>query len=131
MSSDPRRNSARCGSRGFTLLEVLVALTVASIALVAAMRASSALSVSTAELRMRAHAQWSAENRLSLIRLTGEFPPLGRRSFECPSGAVALRCQEDVFATPNAAFRRVELSVENPADGHRLAKLTGFAVNQQ
>ncbi len=116
---------------GFTLLEVLVALTVASVALVAAMRAGGSLAQSTTELRLRTYAQWSAENRLSLIRLSSEFPPLGKRSFECPVGSVALRCSEDVFATPNASFRRIELTVESPADGHRLARLTGFAVNQR
>ncbi len=116
---------------GFTLLEVLVALTVASIALVAAMRAGSSLAVASAELRLRTYAQWSAENRLSLIRLSGEFPATGRRAYDCPMGTVPLRCVEDVFATPNAAFRRIELAVENPADGHRLARLTGFAVSQQ
>lgn len=108
-----------------------MALTVASIALIAAMRAGSSLAQATSELRLRTHAQWSAENRLSLIRLTGEFPALGRRGYECPMGSVPLRCVEEVFATPNAAFRRVELAVENPADGHRLVRLTGFAVNQQ
>lgn len=109
---------------------MLIALTVASIALVAAMRAGSSLAQASVEMRLRTHAQWSAENRLSLIRVTGEFPPLGRRLYECPLGAVALRCVEEVFATPNPSFRRIELRVENPADGHRLAGLTGFAVNQ-
>lgn len=117
-------------STGFTLLEVLIALTVASIALMAAMRAGGSLAQASAEMRLRTHAQWSAENRLSAIRLTGEFPPLGRRSFECAIGSVALRCVEEVFATPNPSFRRIELGVENPADRHRLARLTGFAVNQ-
>lgn len=129
----------RCGAHrlrrglrveGFTLLEVLIALAVASIALVAAMRAGGSLAQASSEMRLRTHAQWSAENRLSFIRVTGEFPGPGRRSYECPMGAIALRCVEEVFATPNPSFRRVELSVENPVDGHRLARLTGFAVNQ-
>ncbi len=121
---------SRSGVRGFTLLEVLIALAVASIALVAAMRAGASLAQASNEMRLRTHAQWSAENRLSGIRLTSEFPSLGRRTYECPMGAVALRCVEEVFGTPNPSFRRIELSVENPADGHRLARLTGFAVNQ-
>ena len=124
------RGGRRHRAVGFTLLEVLVAMTIAAIALVAAMRASASLAAGATELRARSYAQWSAENRLSQIRVTGEFPPLGRKSFECPQGAVPLRCHEDVFATPNASFRRVEMSVENPSDGHRLARLIGFAVNQ-
>jgi len=130
VSSGASRLLPAAGSRGFTLLEVLIALTVASIALVAAMRAGGSLAQASNEMRLRTHAQWSAENRLSVIRVTGEFPPPGRRNYECPMGAVALRCIEEVFGTPNPSFRRVEVSVENPADGHRLARLTGFAVNQ-
>jgi len=116
---------------GFTLVEVLVALTIAAIALVAAMRAGASLAVGAEQAKLRTYAQWSAENRLALIRITGEFPPPGLRRFECPQGAIALRCVENVFNTPNANFRRVELAVEDPDDGHRLARLTGFAVRQR
>lgn len=128
--AERRQRGSRTGAAGFTLLEVLIALTVASIALVAAMRAGGSLAQASADVRLRTHAQWSAENRLATIRVMAEFPPPGRRAFECPLGAIALRCIEEVFVTPNPSFRRIELSVENPADGHRLARLTGFAVNQ-
>ena len=42
-----------------------------------------------------------------------------------------LVCEEEVFNTPNAQFRRVEVSVY-PAQGERirLSKLVGFATNQ-
>jgi general secretion pathway protein I len=69
-------------------------------------------------------ATWSAENRLAQIRLAREFPPFGKRSFDCPQGELRLVCEEDVHATPNPFFRRVEVSVfdaENP--GRRIIKL--------
>jgi general secretion pathway protein I len=116
---------------GFTLLEVLVALAIAAITLMAAMRAGASLANSSAELRARTYAQWSAENRLAQIRISGEFPPLGIRSWDCSQGPVPLRCREEVLTTPNDAFRRVELQVEQLPDGHRLAKLTGFATSPQ
>ena len=115
---------------GFTLVEVLVALTIAAIALTAASRAGASLALSAEQARLRSYAQWSAENRLSLIRITGEFPAAGLRRFDCPQAGAALRCVENVVNTPNANFRRVELSVENPLDGHRLVRLTGFAVRK-
>lgn len=114
---------------GFTLVEVLVALTIVAVALMAAVRAAGTLTVSSAELRARTMAQWSAENRLAQMRVQREYPSLGRNSYDCAQGGVQLECVEEVFATPNASFRRVELSVRDPADGHRLARLVGFATN--
>ena len=123
---------SRCGRprpRGFTLVEVLVALTIVSVALMAALRAVGSLAQGSVELRARTLAQWSAENRLAQMRVQAEYPNLGSNRYDCSQGAVTLVCQEDVYATPNASFRRVELSVFDPADGHRLARLVGFATN--
>lgn len=117
--------------RGFTLVEVLVALTLVAIALMASLRATAALSTNGHELRQRALAQWSAENRLARMRIEREWPALGLRQGACPQAEVQLLCEEEIFATPNAQFRRVEIRVY-PAQGDRirLARLTGFATNQ-
>lgn len=132
------RSLARTG-RGFTLVEILVALTIVAIALMASIRAVGSLTTSASDLRGRTLAQWSAENRLSQIRIQREYPAVGRRNFDCSQGNLPLRCQEDVFGTPNPSFRRVEIQVYDanaaPAGiggtstGGRLARLIGFATN--
>lgn len=114
---------------GFTLVEVLVALTIVSVALMASIRAVGSLAEGAADLRTRTLAQWSAENRLSQMRVQAEWPPVGSNRYDCSQAGVALECREDVFATPNASFRRVELSVFEPGRGHRVARLVGFATN--
>ncbi len=120
----------RPGAPGFTLVEVLVALTIVAVALMASLRAVGAMSNSAFELRQRTLAQWSAENRLAQIRVQAEWPALGKRSYDCSQAEVAMTCVEDVFATPNAAFRRVEVSVF-PIGGAqvRLSRLVGFATD--
>jgi general secretion pathway protein I len=116
--------------RGFTLVEVLVALTIVAIALMASLRATGSLSTSAYELRQRTLAQWSAENRLAQIRVQNEWPTVGQRSYDCSQAEVRMVCDEQVFATPNPQFRRVEVSVFT-AEGERLrlSRLVGFATN--
>ena len=115
---------------GFTLLEVLVALAIVGTALGASLRAVGSLTQNSTDLRASLMATWSAENRLSQIRIAGEWPQLGNRNFDCPQGELALVCQESVFATPNPAFRRVEVSVADASNPERrIIKLTQVVPN--
>ena len=115
---------------GFTLLEVLVALAIVGTALGASLRAVGSLTQNSTDLRASLMAAWSAENRLSQIRVAGEWPQLGNRNFDCPQGDLALVCQESVFATPNPAFRRVEVGVVEASNPERrIIKLTQVVPN--
>lgn len=104
---------------GFTLLEVLVALVIVGTALGASLRAVGSLTQNSSGLRVAMMASWSAENRLTQIRLGHEWPAIGNRSFGCAQGEVQLLCEEHVSATPNPDFRRVEVAVFDAADQHR------------
>lgn len=106
-----RQSTGKRWQAGFTLLEVLVALVIVGTALAASLRAIGSLTQNSSDLRAAMMATWSAENRLTQIRLAHEWPPLGRREFPCSQGELQLRCDEQIIATPNPAFRRVEVSV--------------------
>lgn len=124
------RRSQRNG--GFTLLEVLVALVIVGTALGASLRAVGSLTRNSSDLRASMMATWSAENRLSQIRLAREWPAIGERTFECPQGELRLLCAEAVFSTPNPAFRRVEVSVFDSANpDRRIIKLAQVVPNGQ
>jgi general secretion pathway protein I len=117
--------------RGFTLLEVLVALVIVGTALGAGLRAVGSLSSNGASLRTAMMATWSAENRLVQIRLGNEFPAIGKRGFDCPQGDLNLVCQEEVIVSPNPRLRRVEVSVfdiENP--NRRIVKLVQLVLRR-
>jgi general secretion pathway protein I len=116
-------------TEGFTLVEVLVALAIVSIALLAAMRAAGQATNAVGELRMRLFAGWVAENRLAEHRARGDWLPLGIRRGTQSQGNLQFAWREEVIATPNPAFRRVDVFVSAPADESRaLARLTGFVV---
>ena len=117
-------------SSGFTLLEVLVALVIVGTALGASLRAVGSLTQNSNGLRASMMATWSAENRLSQIRLVHEFPAIGKRSFDCSQDELPLTCEEEILATPNPFFRRVEVSVfdtRNPQ--RRIIKLAQVVPN--
>jgi general secretion pathway protein I len=115
---------------GFTLLEVLVALVIVGTALGASLRAVGGLTQNSSGLRLSMMATWSAENRLTHVRLAGEWPPLGKRAFDCPQADLALVCEEDVTVTLNPYFRKVEVSVfEANTPERRIIKLTQVVPN--
>ncbi|MBI5430104.1 MAG: type II secretion system minor pseudopilin GspI [Nitrosomonadales bacterium] len=121
---------------GFTLLEVLVALVIVGTALGASLRAVGSLTQNSSDLRASMMATWSAENRLAQIRLAREWPPLGQRRFDCPQDGLKLVCEENVYATPNPYFRRVEVGVFISPDtgdtqdaGRRILKLAQVVPN--
>ena len=107
-------------ARGFTLLEVLVALVIVGTALGASLRAVGSLTQNSDGLRAAMMATWSAENRLVHLSLSKQFPSVGKTSFECPQGDLKLVCQEEVIASPNPRLRRVEVSVFDEKQPERL-----------
>jgi general secretion pathway protein I len=115
---------------GFTLVEVLIALAIVSIALLAALRAAGQGTANVGELRARLLAGWVAENRLAAHRALADWPDTGIHRGNERQGGTEFAWREDVVATPNTAFRRVEVFVYAPPGETRvLAHLTGFVVH--
>jgi general secretion pathway protein I len=121
----------RSGKRaGFTLIEVLVALAIVSIALMSALRAAGQGTNTVGELRSRLLAGWVAENMLAEHRARRDWLPLGIQRGTGSEGGIDFTWREEVIATPNPAFRRVDIRVFASAEeSHSLAHLAGFVVN--
>lgn len=112
------------------MLEVLVALMIVATALIASLRAVGSLTANSDGLRANMMATWSAENRLVQLRLSRVFPPIGKTTYDCPQGEMPLMCEEEVIASPNPRFRRVEVSVfdaRNPE--RRIVKLVQLVLS--
>ncbi len=101
--------------RGFTLLEVLVALVIIGVALAAAMRGAMTLTSSAEYTREKMLAVMTAENRLLELRLARERLEAGENSQPSgEQGGIAFQCVQAVKPTPNPFFRRVEVRVLGP-----------------
>ncbi|MBB5203279.1 general secretion pathway protein I [Inhella inkyongensis] len=98
-------------ARGFTLIEVLVALAVVALALGAGMKAAGALTMNADRLQRMTAAQWCAENQLVELRLTKQFPGVGESSFSCEQLGLQFRGLMRVQPTPNPNFRRIDTVV--------------------
>jgi general secretion pathway protein I len=113
-------------------LELMIALAILAIALTAVMRAVGAATTNVDELRERSLAGWIADNRLAEHRALGRWLPVGQTEGLVEQGGSSFRWTEEVEATPNASFRRVEVKVWSVSDdgsagtGRVLAVLNGF-----
>ncbi|CAB3712292.1 type II secretion system minor pseudopilin GspI [Paraburkholderia rhynchosiae] len=129
-SSTVVRETASRGERGFTMIEVLVALAIIAVALAASLRAVGSLASGEADLHRRLLAGWSADNTLAQLRLTHAWPNVGSTSFDCSQGNLQLICTEHVTATPNPVFRRVEVMVTMPGRSGNLAQMVTVVANE-
>jgi general secretion pathway protein I len=107
----PCADPGRATSRGFTLLEVLVALVIIGVALAAAMRGALTLTSNAEDTRYKMLATLLAENRLLELRLARQRLEVGQSADECEEGGVKFACEQIIRSTPNPFFRRVELRV--------------------
>ena len=101
----------RSGARGFTLLEVLIALVIIGVALAAAMRGAMSLTSTAEYTREKMLAVMTAENRLLELRLARERLEQGESTLPCEQGGITFQCVQAVKPTPNPFFRRVEVRV--------------------
>ncbi len=109
--------------RGFTLLEVLVALAVVAIALGAGLRAAGVLTDNAARLADVVAAQWCADNQLTNLRLSRSFPGVGEADFSCEQLGRSYPGKLITRTTPNPSFRRVDAQLSD-AEGHPLLTLS-------
>jgi general secretion pathway protein I len=116
-------------TRGFTLVEVLVALVVVALGLTALMVAVNGTARTSGFLRDKSLAQWIALNRLSEVRLNvtkfGQNTDTGELDF----GSRKWHYDTRYFDTSIASMKRVVVRVylgEAKTKGNPLAQAVGF-----
>jgi general secretion pathway protein I len=100
------------GQSGFTLIEVLVALGIVAIALMAGLKATGSLSRNAERQTISMLGQICGENELIRLRLLRQLPDTGNSQIECLQAGHTFQVNLTVRATPNPSFRNVDARVQ-------------------
>lgn len=114
--------------RGFTLIEVLVALVILAVTIATMLRSAAIATDNTLALRERTLARWIAANQLARMQLQPSLPAQGETSGKSSQANLEFAWVAVVENTPNPDFRRVKVSVRAAGSPNNVAEVQGFAV---
>ena len=117
---------------GFTLIEILVAMTIIAIG-VSALVASAAASTSRADyLREREFGRWAASNELAELQSVPAWPDVGTTNKEVEMGQFIWYVRTITQPVADEDLRRVDVQVrlDEDADNY-IYTVAGFVLNPE
>jgi len=119
-------------ARGFTLLEVLIALAILALSAAAVLRQAHLDVKQQQTLELKSSSLWIADDALTVLLSQAQWPPLGRLENEQTLAGQSWRVITEVQATPDPLMRKIEVSVAPAtAGGDAVALITLTAYRGQ
>ena len=113
-------------SRGFTLIEVMVALTIVALSLTAVAASMNQMIDAANAMRERTYASWIAQNKIAEMRLANTVPEVSTTSGEVEYANSTWSWRAVVSETGIENFMRVDISVTHVESDYVIRTVTGF-----
>lgn len=118
-------------SRGFTLLEVMVALAIVALSLTAVAASMNQMIGSATTMQERTYASWIAQNKIAEMRLANVMPEVSTTSGDVEFGNTRWIWRAVVSETGVPNFRRIDVTVSREDDEYEIRTVTGFIGEPQ
>ena len=110
----------RYRSTGFTLIEVMVALVIVALGMMAVHTQLNRYAAAATYTEQKTLASWIATNKLTEIAIGPTWPSLGDYDEDVEFARQQWRCEIEVSETPVTNLRRVDVSVRLLSDPERV-----------
>ena len=114
--------------RGFTLIEVLVALSVVVVSFVALYAVILQMVGATTMMQEKTIASWVAFNQVTELRVSGEFPDKGEKEDYVEMGGVSWRYSREIRDTGSDDIRQVIVRVSPEDEPDKILGLASGAL---
>ncbi len=113
-------------ARGFTLIEVMVALAIVALALASAAIAMSQMASNASSLRDKTYASWIGQNVITELRLSGTLPETDTTSGDVDFAGSNWLWEATVSETGVDNLVRVDVGVFRGGEDYAIRTVTGF-----
>jgi general secretion pathway protein I len=115
-------------SKGFTLMEILLALTIMGIAVAAMTRSSGSAINNYAGLRDRTLAHWEAMNQVAMLQISDEWVAPGKKTGTSKMANQEWKWEIMAKETSDPELRKIDIRIKkkNAPDDSTLASLVVF-----
>ncbi|NRD71990.1 type II secretion system minor pseudopilin GspI [Shewanella sp. VB17] len=119
-------------TKGMTLLEVIVALAIFSIAAVSITKSLGQQMANMPILEQRTYAQWAADNVMVDARLETRFPKVGKKEGKIEFAGKDWYWRKEVIKTEDDNMRMIRISISDEKRYKRvLAQVNSYVFNSE